>query len=125
MIDISDDALADMIDRYCAAWGEDDPSRRLTMLRDVWAEQGTYTDPLAHVEGLENLVNHIGTMRRQFPGATIVRTSAIDRHNHCARFAWKLVQGSGEALPEGVDIVAFRAGKLQSITGFFGPLKPR
>jgi hypothetical protein len=63
-------------------------------------------------------------MRQQFPGAKIVRTSAIDRHNHCARFGWKLTQPDGTSLPEGIDIAEFRDGKLQSIVGFFGPLKP-
>jgi len=122
---ISDEALAALIDRYCAAWGEDDALRRTRLLQDVWAEDATYTDPLAHVEGRANLVIHIGIMRQQFPGATIVRTSAIDRHNHCARFAWKLEQPQGGALPEGVDVVTFADGRLQSIVGFFGALAPR
>jgi hypothetical protein len=125
MSEMSDAALAKMIDRYCASWGEDDPARRAELLQEVWAERATYTDPLAHVEGRQNLVAHIGTMRQQFPGAKIVRTSAIDRHNHCARFGWKLEQPDGTSLPEGIDIAEFREGKLQSIIGFFGALKPK
>lgn len=125
MSEMSDAALAQMIDQYCAAWGEDDIANRTSLLQDVWAERATYTDPLAHVEGRQNLVAHIGAMRRQFPGARIVRTTAIDRHNHCARFGWRLEQGDGTSLPEGIDIAEFRDGKLQSIVGFFGALKPK
>jgi SnoaL-like domain len=117
--------LAEMIDQYCASWCEDDPARRAELLQEVWAERATYTDPLAHVEGRQNLVAHIGAMRQQFPGAKIVRTSAIDRHNHCARFGWKLEQPNGPSLPENIDIAEFRDGKLQSIIGFFGALKPK
>ena len=125
MSEMTDDALAEMIDQYCASWGEDDAGKRAALLQDVWAERATYTDPLAHVEGRQNLVAHIGAMRQQFPGARIVRTSAIDRHNHCARFGWKLEQANGTSLPEGIDIAEFRDGKLQSIVGFFGALKPK
>jgi hypothetical protein len=119
MSEMSDDALAKMIDQYCAAWGEDSAARRAELLQEVWAERATYTDPLAHVEGRQSLVAHIGTMRQQFPGAT------IDRHNHCARFGWRLEQPNGSSLPEGIDIAEFREGKLQSIVGFFGALKPK
>lgn len=125
MSEMSDAALSQMIDQYCAAWGEDDPARRTELLTEVWAERATYTDPLAHVEGRTSLVAHIGAMRQQFPGAKIVRTTAIDQHNHCARFGWKLEQPNGTALPEGIDIAEFREGKLQSIVGFFGVLKPK
>jgi hypothetical protein len=125
MTKMSDEALAGMIDQYCAAWGEDDPTRRADMLQDVWAERATYTDPTAHVEGRSNLVAHISAVRQQLPGARIVRISAIDRHNHCARFGWRLEQADGSALPEGIDIAEFRDGKLQSIIGFFGALKPK
>jgi hypothetical protein len=122
---MSDDALTKMIDQYCASWGEDDAGKRAALLQEVWAERATYTDPLAHVEGRSSLVTHIGAMRQQFPGAKIVRTSAIDRHNHCARFGWKLEQPNGSSLPEGIDFAEFRDGKLQSIVGFFGALKPK
>lgn len=125
MSELSDAALTTLIDQYCASWGEDDSARRAELLQEVWAERATYTDPLAHVEGRQNLVAHIGAMRQRFPGARIVRTSAIDRHNHCARFGWKLEQPDGSALPEGIDIAEFRDGKLQSIIGFFGALKPK
>ena len=125
MTQMSDDALAQMIDQYCASWGEDDAAKRAAMLQDVWAERATYTDPTAHVEGRSNLVAHISAVRQQFPGARIVRTSAIDQHNHCARFGWKLEKADGTWLPEGIDIAEFRDGKLQSIVGFFGALKPK
>jgi hypothetical protein len=125
MSEMSDAALAQMIDRYCAVWGEESVARRTELLQEVWAERATYTDPTAHVEGRQNLVAHITAVRQQFPGARIVRTTAIDRHNHCARFGWKLELADGTSLPEGVDIAELRDGKLQSIIGFFGPLKPK
>ena len=68
------DALTKMIDTYCAAWGEDDPARRETLLQDVWAERATYTDPLGHVEGRQNLVAHIGEFRSEGLGIVLALT---------------------------------------------------
>lgn len=122
---MSDADLAKLIDRYCAAWCEDDADKRSDILQQVFAERATYTDPMAHVEGRANLVVHIEGIRQQFPGATIARTSAIDAHNHCARFGWQLTQPNGPSLTDNVDFAEVRDGKIQSIVGFFGPLKAK
>jgi hypothetical protein len=121
---MSDGDLEKLIDRYCQAWCEDDAGKRAELLQDVFAERATYTDPMAHVEGRANLVAHIGAMRQQFAGAIISRTSAIDQHNHCARFGWQLTQPNGPPLTDNVDFAEVRDGKIQSIVGFFGLLKP-
>jgi hypothetical protein len=116
--------LTKLIDRYCEAWCEDDAGKRADILQEVFAERATYTDPMAHVDGRANLAAHIGVMRQQFPGAVIARTSAIDAHNHCARFGWQLTQPNGPSLIDNVDFIEVRDGKIQSVVGFFGPLKP-
>jgi hypothetical protein len=108
---------------YCAAWNEIDPVRRDAMLRDVWAEEGTYTDPTVHLTGRRALVAHIDTVFTRYPGSTIVMTSAIDAHHTVARFAWKKVLADGSSLPEGIDFAEIGSdGKIVRIVGFFGPL---
>ena len=42
---MSDADLAKLIDRYCAAWCEDDAGKRSDILQQVFAERATYTDP--------------------------------------------------------------------------------
>jgi hypothetical protein len=47
------------------------------------------------------------------------RTSAIDSHNDCARFAWSLGPAAGPAVVEGVDFCALSPeGRLVSVVGF-------
>lgn len=120
---VADTALVRTIDRYCAAWSEVDPARREQILAEVWEERGTYTDPRANVIGVKELSALIGKVLTGRPGAKVVRTSAVDAHHGLARFAWRVVQADGTALPEGIDFAEVSpAGKLVRIVGFFGPL---
>ena len=80
--------LSELITLYMGAWGEPDRVLRQQMLERAWAEDGTYTDPTAHVAGRKQLVDHIGGLFEKFPGARIELTSAIDAHHERIRFAW-------------------------------------
>ncbi len=118
-------SLEQLIDTYCAAWSEPDPAQRERILKPVWAEQATYTDPRADLAGLAELVAHIGRILAGRPGAKIIRTSAVDSHHGWARFAWRVVQADGTMLPEGIDLAEISGdGKIVRIVGFFGPLAP-
>lgn len=119
-------ALEKLIETYCSAWDEPDPARREQMLKDVWAEDGMYTDPTIHTVGRRELAEHIGQVLTRYPGSRIVRTSHLDTHHGMMRFSWKKVLADGKSLPEGIDFCELSSeGKLQRIIGFFGPLARR
>jgi hypothetical protein len=119
-------SLEALIDSYCAAWSCADANERERLLERVWERDGRYTDPRADAIGIAQLSAHIGNILAARPGARVVRTSAVDVHHALARFAWRVVQGDGTALPEGIDFAEIAAtGKLQRIAGFFGPLAAR
>jgi SnoaL-like domain len=118
--------LDDLIDAYCAAWSEPDADHRREILAAVWADSATYTDPTVELSGVDALIVHIGKVLARRPGAKVARTSAVDAHHGLARFAWRVVQADGSLLPEGIDLATVSDdGKIQSIAGFFGPLRPR
>lgn len=118
--------LSELILRYTAAWCEPDHALRQEALERVWAEDGTYTDPTAHVVGRRELIEHIGGFFEQFPGARIELTSGIDAHHEKIRFTWRMVLADGKVFLEGVDFGELSAdGKLHRIVGFFGPLAPK
>ena len=116
--------VTELIDRYCQVWNEDDASVRANLLASCWATDAAYTDPTVHAAGAQALLNHIAAVRTRRPGASIVRTSAVDTHHSVARFAWHVVQADGTALPEGVDIAFISAdgSRIERIIGFFGPI---
>ena len=115
-----------LVDRYCLAWSDPDPARRRTRLAQVLAAGATYTDPRVHADSLDALAAHIDRVLAQRPGASVLRTSAVDLHHGMARFAWHVVQADGTTLPEGLDVVWLTddGTRLARIVGFFGPLRP-
>jgi len=119
-------AVERVIDAYCAAWNEPDRARRREMLSAVWRAEATYTDPTAHVAGVDQLVAHIEKVLARRPGARVVRTSAVDAHHGFVRFAWRVVQADGTLLPEGIDFAEVdNDGAIRGVVGFFGPLAAR
>jgi hypothetical protein len=116
-----------LVAEYCAAWSTPDAARRERLLEKVWASDGTYTDPTAHVAGRAALGAHIGaTLGRAFPpGARFVVASRVDAHHGAFRFAWRVVAADGRVLMEGLDYGEMDdAGRIRRIVGFFGPLAP-
>jgi hypothetical protein len=117
--------VTQLIDRYCAVWNEADPARRKALLREVWADGATYTDPRADTAGADELLTHIARVRQGRPGARILRTSTVDVHHDVARFGWRAVEADGTELPEGLDIALLSPDgrRIERIIGFFGPLQ--
>ena len=117
--------LSALIDRRCEVWTEPDPARRAALLEAVWAGGATHTDPTVHAAGADEPPAHIAWTQARRPGAKVLRTSAVDAHHGVARFAWRVVQADGTALPEGLDVGSLAAGaKIDRIVvGFFGPLR--
>jgi hypothetical protein len=115
---------AELVDRYCAVWNEPDAGARAQLLARVWADQASYTDPSVHAATAQQLLAHIAAVRARRPGASVLRTSAVDIHHGVARFAWHVVQADGTALPEGIDIafISPDGARIERIIGFFGPL---
>ena len=109
---------------YAAACSEPDENKRRALLEKTWAENGVYTDPTAHVEGREALVQHISGFLKSAPGARIVLTSRVDVHHHVLRFSWRLLNCDGTTA-DGMDFGLLGAdGRLVKIAGFFGPFPP-
>ena len=119
-------AITTMVDRYCNAWSEPDAARRQQLLDEVWADDGTYTDPLSHVAGRAALSSLIDGFLKQYPGSRIVLSSAVDTHHDKVRFTWKWVAGDGSVPTEGMDFGEIgQDNRLRRIVGFFGPTTPR
>lgn len=118
-------ATKETIETYTSAWNETDENKQRTLLARVWADGATYTDPMAHAAGAEELVALVNQFQQQMPGAKIVQTSAIDEHHGRLRFGWALVGPDGSRTMEGIDVGELAEdGRIKSILGFFGPLPP-
>jgi hypothetical protein len=115
--------LETTIDNYLAAWTEADPGHRSALVEQVWADHGRLIDPPLATAGHEGISEMAATMQAQFPGHSFRRASGIDAHHDHFRFAWELVGPDGTVTVAGIDVGELADdGRLQRITGFFGPL---
>lgn len=73
-------------DRYIAVWNEPDDDARRRAVAELWTEDGTYTDPLASVQGHQAIEEVIVGAREQFPGYVFKLIDNVDAHHDVARF---------------------------------------
>ena len=69
-----------VVTAYGSSWNEPDEAARRQLLESAWADDGTYCDPTANVEGREALVAHIGALQVAMPGHTIDLVTGVDDH---------------------------------------------
>jgi len=112
-------AVEGTVEAYVATWNETDAARRQAAVARAWEAAGRYRDPLMASDGHAGIDAMLAAVQARFPGFVLRRTSKVDSHNDCARFAWSLGPAAGPAVVEGVDFCALSPeGRLVSVVGF-------
>lgn len=108
------------VERYISLWNETDADARKQGIAEVFAEDATYTDPLADVSGHDGINAVLAGAQGQFAGFTFKLLTAVDSNHHIARFSWELLPpGGGESIVIGSDVAAFgEDGKIRAVYGF-------
>jgi hypothetical protein len=115
-----------VVEAYVRAWNEDDEAARRELIETTFAADGIYTDPDGTIEGRDHLLADIAEFHERRPGARIELRSGIDEFGGWFRFAWAVVDASGDVLRAGEDFGRVGDdGRLTTVVGFFGPLPPR
>ena len=110
---------------YLASWSLVDPDERARSLAAVMESDATYVDPAGQAQGRDAFDAHIASIQSLFVGHHLGLASAVDEHNNVMRFEWELRDPNNEVTLTGTDFCTLSAsGKLQSVTGFFGPTPP-
>jgi hypothetical protein len=108
---------------YFAAWNETDADQRQQLLGQCLSDEAELIDPTGRWQGINGLSVRIANYHSSAPGTAVVSASGVDEHNGIERYAWKIVDPSGNELMEGLDIAERdSAGRLQRIVMFHGPL---
>ncbi|AVT30615.1 polyketide cyclase [Plantactinospora sp. BC1] len=109
-----------LVGRYLDLWNEPDPATRSAGIADLFAEDATYTDPLADVGGHDGIGAVIGAAREMFPGLRFEQTGVVDGHHDIVRFGWQLVPASGgEPVAVGFDVAGVTGqGRIRAVYGF-------
>ena len=49
--------MQEIIERYITAWNETDTGKRRALVGELWAADGSYTDPLADIRGRDEIAD--------------------------------------------------------------------
>ena len=108
-----------LADRYLAAWNATDPATRRALVEEVFAEDVTYTDPMADVAGRAALDATIAAVQGMFPGFVFRLAGPADAHHDQLRFTWHLGPEGVEAPITGFDVAVVDAdGRIRTVLGF-------
>jgi hypothetical protein len=112
---------AELVQRYLDNWNETDPAARRAAVAAVWADDGSYVDPLVSVAGHDQIAGVIGAFHEQMPGYVFrLLDDNVDSHHNVARFWWELVPAAGgESVAIGFDVaVTGDDGRIENVLGF-------
>jgi hypothetical protein len=113
--------LESLVDTHLAAYCEPDAQRRLAQIRRVWALEGQLVDPPFASRGHAGISEQAAALLAQFPGHRFERSTAVDAHHTTLRYGWRLVNGAGAPVLEGVDVLDLDVdGRIGRVVGFFG-----
>lgn len=105
--------------RYIAAWNETDAEARAALIERNWAEDATYTDPLATVTGRESIAAAIGAVQGQFAGLVFSLGGEVDGHHDVVRFTWHLGPAGEEPIVVGFDVAELDPeDRITAVHGF-------
>lgn len=110
--------LESLVHRYIDSWNQSDAGKRKAAIRELYAEDAAYTDPLAAVRGWDGIDGFIAAAQQQFKGLVFSLAGKVDAHHDTARFTWHLGAPGAEPVVIGFDVVAAQDGRLRQVYGF-------
>ncbi|MER5394456.1 nuclear transport factor 2 family protein [Saccharopolyspora sp. NPDC002686] len=114
--------LDEVARRYLATWNERDPVRRRVLVRELWAEDAGYVDPIVTAEGRDAVEDVVATAQRQFPDLVYRLAGSVDGHHHIARLTWELAPVDGPPVIIGFAVLVTEHARLRRVYGFLDPV---
>lgn len=118
MPDVETLDLETVVTRYIEAFNETDADRRRELIEALYTPDCTYTDPLVHLEGAEQIDGFIEQTQERFPGFRFTIGGAIDAHHNQARFQWHGGPADAPDAYVGFDVIVTDDGRIRNVYGF-------
>jgi hypothetical protein len=104
---------------YIEMWNETDPAARRKAINTLWAEDARYIDPVADVQGRDEIDATIAAVQSQFPDFSFRLTGPVDGHHNQCRFQWELGPSGANAPVAGFDVAVVDGDDtFQTVLGF-------
>jgi len=104
--------------RYIDLWNERTPSRRREMLKEHWAKDAKYVDPLMSGDGHDGVDALIAGVQQRFPDFRFKLIGQPNGFGDRVRFSWGLGPEGADSPIKGTDFAVVSDGRISSITGF-------
>jgi|SRR5262249_5378263 len=76
---LAESNVAEMVNRYLAAWNERNPGRRHALIADTWTDAGYYVDPHRRGDGHDGIDVMMQAVQERFPAYRFRLSGAVDR----------------------------------------------
>jgi uncharacterized protein YndB with AHSA1/START domain len=107
-----------VIDRWFGLWTEPDEATRTATLRCIASANVRFRDRYSSLEGIDEIVTHIGASQRFMPGIRMERRGAVRHCQGTALADWAAVGSDGSEKMTGTNVFVFGPGaKIVSATG--------
>jgi uncharacterized protein YndB with AHSA1/START domain len=107
------------VDGWFAAWGETDARKRADAFAPIVARDVRFRDRFSLIDGMDDLVAHVGAAQKFMPGVTLKRNGEIRQCQGVVLADWIWVKSGGEEYARGTNVFALRPdGLIESATGF-------
>lgn len=108
------------VDQWFATFAEPDAAAREARLSAIAAPAVRFRDRFSLVDGIADLVPHIGAMLHFMPGLTIARAGGIRHCQGTVLSGWKVTTATGEPRGAGTNVFVFDAdGRIEQVTGIW------
>lgn len=109
---------ASAVDAWFGAWVEPDEATRERTLAGVVTPAVTFRDRFSLIDGLAELVPHIGAAQRFTAGIRLEREGDVRQCQGTALADWVAVGPDGQARMRGTSVFVFdEDGRIESVTG--------
>jgi uncharacterized protein YndB with AHSA1/START domain len=107
-----------LIDRWFDLWTEPDEATRTATLQRIASENVRFRDRYSSLDGINEVVTHIGASQRFMPGIRMERRGHVRQCQGTALVDWAAVGNDGSEKMTGTNVFVFGPGaKIVSATG--------
>ena len=111
---------ASLVDAWFDAWAEPDESQRARSLARIAAAEVRYRDRFSLLDGVADLMAHIGASLRFMPGIRLERQGEIRHCQGTVLANWLASGPDGQQRGSGTNVFVLGAdGRIQAVTGFW------
>jgi len=108
------------VDRWFAMWSEPDAGARERTLRDIAVPTVMFRDQFSLVDGIDDLVPHIGAAQRFMPGFALARQGNVQHCQGTVLADWAGTGPDGQTRARGTNVFRLAPdGRIESVTGFW------